>query len=159
MRYITAACFCTSALLIGSVASRKRMLERGSPCLEPFLTVMSKPCLPLTSTHAKPTSVYWCKACTMVSGIPNALSAWMMTVWPTLSNAFSTSKLTSWRGLLFLLAFSMRCVAKMDGFYIPFCGMKPCWCGPMSLGSTWVSLLERMRAGMLYKTSSMLSWR
>ena len=52
MTYILLLMLVARALLRGSVARRKRMLERGSPCPDPVLIVMRIPCLPLTSTFA-----------------------------------------------------------------------------------------------------------
>ena len=147
--YIKAICFLISALLRGSDARRNRMLDRGSPCPEPVRMVMTIPCLPLTSTLAKPTRVYCLRACTTISGMPNALRACTMTLCPTLSNAFSISKETSWSGLLCLLASSIKWVASNEGSWIPFWGIKPCWCGPTSLGRILVSLLARILEGIL----------
>ncbi len=54
--YMISASLVTMSLFRGSEPIRKRMLERGSPCPDPVLTVMRIPFLPLTSTLAILTS-------------------------------------------------------------------------------------------------------
>ena len=48
--YIICSWFWARALFNGSVASRKRMLDIGSPCPDPVQTVMRIPFFPFTST-------------------------------------------------------------------------------------------------------------
>ncbi len=54
--YMVSANLATISLFKGSEPIRNSMLERGSPCPEPVLTVIRIPFLPLTSTLAIPTS-------------------------------------------------------------------------------------------------------
>ena len=61
------------AKLIGSVASRKRELDIGSPCPDSLLMGMGWPSVELTSTAAKPFNTYSCTVEVKISGNPKLL--------------------------------------------------------------------------------------
>jgi hypothetical protein len=59
---------------------KKTMLARGPPWPDPVLVVIRIPCLPLTSTYAKPARATFVSARITISGILNAPRAGLITL-------------------------------------------------------------------------------